>query len=126
MRPLFAYIIMCFLVMTACQQGVNVSDSKHELVQSGSTFSYVVVRLEFISELKQICVDANPLSKFPSEEEQKRVIAECTIERLSLIDINPEDIADFTTDYCGPNADLSGLTPEQVADAARACLALGL
>ncbi|QCT69610.1 hypothetical protein E1952_14855 [Staphylococcus aureus] len=59
-----------------------------------------MVRLEFIKEIKDLCLELNPVSDFETSEERNKVVAQCTFDNLSLINISPTITQDFTDEYC--------------------------
>jgi hypothetical protein len=120
--------ILTTLFLSACgfngTQKVETNDSEQKIIQEGSSFTYVIVRLEYLEDIKNLCIDANPSVDFATEEAQKKAIAECTLEHMNVLSIDLNQIDDFNEDYCKEDADLSALTPEQQADVAEACALL--
>lgn len=109
-------ILTLFLGLSACgfngTQELKTNDSKQVVEQLGESFAYVVVRLDFIQEIKDLCTD-----KHGPEETQ--LIAECTLENMSILSIDFNPIADVNETFC--NRDLEGLTPEEIAEIERVC-----
>lgn len=120
--------ILLLLLLTSCgfngNQKLEVTDSTQRIVQDGTSFTYIIVRLEYIQQIQEICTNANPISDFTSESEQKKAIAKCTIENMKLLNINVGQVDNFKNKYCVPGADLTGFTPQQVLDIQAACAAL--
>ena len=122
-------ILLLPLLLASCgfngNQKLETNDSKQQIEQTGTSYTYVVVRLEFIEQIRLLCLDANPLEDFTSESQQKKAIAQCTIDNMAILNINLAQVDDFTGQYCQDDADLSQYTPEQVTDILAACAALG-
>lgn len=122
-------ILLLPLLLASCgfngNQKLETNDSKQQIEQTGTSYTYVVVRLEFIEQIRLLCLDANPLEDFTSESQQKKAVAQCTIDNMAILNINLAQVNDFTGQYCQDGADLSQYTPEQVTDILAACAALG-
>lgn len=120
--------LLSLIALTSCgfngNQKFETNDSEQRVVQDGSSFTYVVIRLEFIEQIKQVCADAHPLEDYPSESQRAKVVAECTLENMSVLDLDLGQISDFSNDYCGDDVDLSELTAEQLANIEEACALL--
>lgn len=122
-------LFTAFLALSSCgvngNQKLETNDSKQTIEQTGTSYTYVVVRLEFIEQIRQICLDAHPLEDYPTEAEQKKAVAQCTIDNMSILNINLAQVDDFSKKYCQPDSDLSSYNPQQVANILSACAALG-
>lgn len=116
------FILMC---LTGCDYNIKTNDSKQDVVQSGTSYTYVVVRLEFIQQVQQLCTDSLLASSYPSDVLYKQAVADCTFDKLASLNINTNTLASFQQAYCGISADLSGFTPQQQTDIIAACAALG-
>lgn len=112
-------VVSCLLA--GCQ--VDVTDSAHKVQQEGTSYTYVVVRLEFIEQVRQLCVAK--FNELPGGPERDREIANCTLENLQLLNVNFGQLEDFSQQYCQEGADLSGLPADQRAEIERACALLG-
>lgn len=118
--------VMIFL-MAGCGSVFKTNDSTQNVVQSGTSFEYVVVRLEFIQQIQQLCADSLLQTNYASFTLYKQAVADCTFTKLSSLgSINTGAITSFQQQYCQANSDLSALTPQQVLDVKQACAALGL
>lgn len=104
-----------------CSTDVDVKDSVHDVVQSGSSYTYVVIQLGFISELNQLCLDSLLPEDYESERLYKKEVAQCTLDKLSIFNFDIGQIQDFSSSYCEEGADLSEFTPEQRQDILAAC-----
>jgi hypothetical protein len=122
---LIVLVVMVYL-MAGCGSVFKTNDSTQSVVQSGSSFSYVVVRLEFIQQIQQLCADSLLQTNYATFTLYKQAVASCTFDKLSSLgSINTGAITSFQQQYCQPNSDLSALTPQQVLDVKSACSALG-
>lgn len=123
---LFIYIVLFLLTLVSCNSKIQTNDSRQDVVQSGESYAYVIVRLEFISDLKQLCQDSLLASNYESVELYNQAVAECTFEKLTILNVNPTQIGTFISTYCQPTSDLSALTPQEVLNINAACSALGV
>lgn len=119
MRKLSTLILL--LLTASC--GIN---GTQKVEQDGNSFTYIVVRLEYLEQIKALCQDANPIEGFETETLHKKAIAECTIENMNVFNIDLGEVDSFTNEYCIEGADLSSFTPQQQADIIAACTALGV
>lgn len=108
------YILPLFLILAAC-------GSKHRVIQEGQSYTYVIIQLDFLKDIQQICADANPRYDFSSDEAQKKTIAQCTLDNMDLFNIDLSKLQDFSNEFCGPDADLSALSPEEQQNVINAC-----
>lgn len=116
---------LLLILLTGCglngTQKFEVTDSTQRVTQDGTSFTYVIVRPEYIKQIQEICENANPMSDFISKEDHDKAVAQCTIENMKLLNINLGQVDSFKNKYCVPGADLSGFTPQQVLDIQTAC-----
>lgn len=117
------YIALIFL--TGCNSVFRTNDSTQSVVQSGASYSYVVVRLEFIQQVQQLCADSLLQSSYASVPLYNQAVADCTFAKLASLNVNTGAVSSFTNQYCQPTSDLSTLTPQQVLNVKSACTALG-
>lgn len=120
------YLILMFVSLTAAcgfngTQKLETNNAEQSVVQSGSSYAYVIVRLEFIQQIHDLCRDKYLVSDYETEALYRQVVAECVFDNLAILNISPT----FQNSYCEPGADLSGFTPEQTSDILAACAALG-
>jgi len=106
--------------MSCGKSTLDVQDSQHKA--SGEVYQYIVVRFEFIKQIKQICKDLNPAIDYTSDIERKKVIAQCTIDNLSILDIGK--LAEFDNIFCDNQDAYNELTPEQKANVDLICQSL--
>ena len=84
-------ILLVILLLTSCGDSkVKVDDSVHKGHVEGETFNYVVVRFEFIKEIRELCE-----FKFPNDN---NLMADCTFEHLSVL--NVPALESFNNEYC--------------------------
>lgn len=123
-------LVVAVLILAGCgfngTQRVETSDSEQRIVQDGASYIYVVLRLEFIEQIRELCEDANPKESFTSAAQRRQAVAECTLDNLDIFNISVGQVDDFTGRYCQEDADLSALTPEEIEDVNRACRLLGV
>lgn len=91
---------------------------------TGTSYSYVIVRLEFIQEINALCKQSLLREDFASSELYEQAVSKCTLEKMSLFNINPTTVSSFQNTYCKEGADLSGFTLDEQADILAACGAL--
>lgn len=117
--------LLLILLLTGCglngEQKITTNTQDQNVKFGGEAYTYVIFRLEFIEQVRQLCADKHLLSDYDSQELYKQAVANCTFDNLALINIDTGAITSFTDQYCGPNANLSGLTPEQQVDILAAC-----
>jgi len=113
-------LLIIAALATSC--GIN-GEQKATITQSGSSYTYVVVRLEYLQEIKDLCTEANPVSKFADVELQHSAIAQCTLENMKLFNISVDDVTKFANEYCNETLP-DEVTPEQQEDIITACNAI--
>lgn len=113
-------ILIGAMVLTGCgingEQKLTTNDSKQEVEILGEAFTYVVVRLEFIQQIKDLCIDKHSNSP---EELKPELIANCTFKNLNVISIDFNPIKQVNETFC--NRDLDGLTEAEIAEINRVC-----
>lgn len=100
-------LIILFLLTSCGDSKVKVQDSKHKGKISGETYSYVILQLEFIQQIKQLCQELNVLSDFNTVTDYNKAVAECTFENLSVLDLNA--LEQFNMEICD-----NPQTPEEI------------
>ena len=123
-RVLFLAIAAAIVSITS-SCAIKTNDSRQDLIQSGTSYAYVIVRLEFIQQIQQLCQDSILVSSFLSEDLYKQAVAQCTFDKLASLSVNTNSLTSFKQKYCQPTSDLSALTPSQQANIIAACAALG-
>ena len=104
------------LLCTGCAAKIETEDSNHTI--SGEAYTYVVVRVEAIAEIRQLCQDK--YNQVVDQGEFKRLVAECTFENLSILNLDTEAIRDVTQDICAQ--DPLTLTPDALTVYNALCL----
>jgi hypothetical protein len=124
------YLLPILLLLTSCgfngNQKLTTNDSEQRIVQEGESYTYIVLRLEFLEDIRKLCEDANLRSDFESDELYNQAVAQCTLDNLNLFNIDFGEAKDFADEYCREDADLSEVDPEDIPSIQEACEALGL
>ena len=121
MRLLFAALLI--FLLSNCgfngDQKLTTNDSKQNIVTSGTAYYYVLVGAEFIQQIHDLCVDYIVPGDYQTYQEYRKAVADCTFQHLTSLNLNI--VADFNSKYCDPKVDVSGLTPQQLADITNMC-----
>jgi hypothetical protein len=116
------------LFISACgfngDQKISTNDSKQDINLHGEAFTYVIVRLEFIQQINDLCKNRFLKSDYLTEVLYNQAVADCTLTSLALFNISPTTIKTFQDQYCKPGTDLSGYTPKEQGDILAACAAM--
>lgn len=67
------------------------SSGRYDVIASGE--SRVSIEMGFIAELNQLCRDLLLPSDYPTQALYNQAVAQCTFEKMSLVNINPTDFA---------------------------------
>ncbi len=121
-------LVLLLLATAACQQVVpdKVETESSGTVKSESTVTVeITASLRIIDQLKELCLEQLAPVVYPTPEEKSKAVADCVFEHLATIGSSTSALTDYVSTYCGAGADLSGLTPEQVASVQQTCTALG-
>ena len=120
--------VLCLIAMLpaliACEAKVKTETQDQKLVSSGESYNYIVVRIEFLDQINQLCKDSILASEYEDELLLKKAIADCTFDNLSLLNIDPQLATSFNNDYCKEDADLSQFGPNEILNINAACAAL--
>jgi hypothetical protein len=102
-------VLVIFIFLIGCgKQEVEIKDSEHT--------AKVSLEFSFISEIRQLCVEANPGAS-------SEVIANCTLDSMSIIDTG--SIAQLNDTFCGDGGiDAENLTPEDKQQIDELCAVL--
>jgi len=91
------YLLLILLSMlTSCGGTYKIEAEKPlEAEISGEAYTYVIVQLEFIGQIRELCEDLedDTLDNYDS------LVAECTFSNLSIINVGGELTA-FTSEVC--------------------------
>jgi hypothetical protein len=115
--------LLLFLLLTACEVKMK-SDpvqSTSTVTQTGESYTYVVLRVEFIQQIKDLCTESHIRAPGTSDQDYKKIVADCTLNNLNLFHISMPQTVDFISKYCSPDSDLSGLSPEELINIKAAC-----
>ena len=107
------YLLTAILfLVVGCNSTLKTKTEDQKIVSSGESHNYVIVRLEFIEQIRQLCQDKLLQQDYETLELWKKAIADCTFNNLDIVNINPIQANTFMDTYCAPNADLSQLSEQ--------------
>lgn len=89
--------LLTLMLIASCGK-LKLSDSKHKIKVDAETYSYIVIRLDFIKEIKALCTELYPEYETPEEAKRIKLISQCTLEKMSIIDLKA--ITDFSNGVC--------------------------
>lgn len=115
-------LILLAVGLNACGQLVP---NHVDVVTSGTSTIEITASLRIIDQLRVLCTDQLSVIVYPTQEARSSAISSCIFEHLNTIGGSTSVLTDFVLQYCGVGADLSALTPDQVASIASTCKALG-
>lgn len=118
------FILISLLFTVGCGFDIRTNDSKQDIKVGGESYSYVVVRLEYIKEIQELCKESNLREDFTSDELHKKAIADCTLENMKLINIDPNAMEAFNKQYCEGTPDPANYSPEDYEKIIAACRVL--
>lgn len=107
------------LLLCACNIKLKTEDAKVNAEVTGESYSYIVVRLEFISQLIELCADLVLDSDYPTQELADQARAQCVFDKIEDINVTLPQFTEDVNALC--NAPTDGLTPEQLADLEAVC-----
>jgi len=117
------YILaLSLLILSACGQMVP---DRVDVVTSGTSTVEVTASLRIIDQLRELCTDQLSTVDYPTSNARASAISTCIFEHLSNIGSSSSALTGFVSQYCGAGANLTGLTPSQIASIAATCIALG-
>lgn len=100
-------------------------NGNQKVTQDGQSYIYLVVKLDFIEQVRQLCQDSLLKTDYSTEELWKQAISQCTFKNLSFAGISTSQANNFSTQYCQANSNLSSFSPQDQANITAACKALG-
>ncbi len=121
-------LIICVIGFVGCKQVVpdKVETESSGTVKTESTVTVeITASLRVIDQLKTLCLEQLAPVVYPTPEEKSKAVADCVFEHLATIGSSTSALTDYVSTYCGAGANLSGLTPEQIASVQQTCTALG-
>ena len=101
------------LLLAACDINVRTDDTQAKVIVEGESYSYIVVRLEFISQLIDLCNNLVLDSDFETIELADQARAKCVFDNLGLVNIPFNQFQQDFTGLC-QNPPVQ-LTDEQLA-----------
>ena len=115
------YLVL-LLIIASCggTHKVEFEPPKEDII-SGETYSYIIVRVEYISDIKEQCTNLYPEYEFDMSNQQQvqerdKLIAECFFDNMP--DINIGDLQNFNDEVCSKPIE------EQTEDEQQICEAL--
>ena len=93
--------IAMLLICSSCGKfkvDAKVKDSSHKVKVDAETYSYVIVRLDFIKEIKELCTDIYPEYENPEKDVRNKLISQCTLDKMSIVDFKA--ISEFKDGIC--------------------------
>jgi hypothetical protein len=80
-------VLWILLFLVSC--GKIRTDNKVAI--SGETYSYVIVKFQFLDEIKELCTDIYPEYDVPNERRRKKLISQCTLDKMSILNLDALD-----------------------------------
>lgn len=118
MKNALLIIALILIVSYGCgTQTVDVEDSLHTV--GGTTTSEIIIKFEPLIKINELCNDLFIESEFVTEQLYKQKVAECTFEKLSII--NFDSLSDFNNELCDTNEAYNALTPEEQLQVDQLC-----
>jgi hypothetical protein len=109
------YRLVLLLFLLSCgKTELEIPNTQQAVVVSGSSYNYVIVRLEFLRDIQALCNDLILESDYETNDLYRQAVAQCTFDKLSLLDVNK--FVEFEESYC---------TSPQTAQEQEACSILG-
>ena len=78
--------IIIFVLLSLVSCGKIRVDGKHKI--DAETYSYVIIRLDFIKQIQELCTDLYPAYEIPKEHTRKKLISECTLDKMTIFDMS--------------------------------------
>ena len=112
-------LLILLLLFSCGKQKIEaeVNDSNHTI--TGTTTSELIIKFEPLLTINQLCKDLYLPGDFDSEILYNQKVAECTFEKLSIIDFGT--LTDFNNNLCDTNVNYDTLTPEEKAQVDQLC-----
>lgn len=109
------YLIILLLFMSCGSSDINIKAPEEDIKISGETYSYIILRVEYITEIRQQCENLYPSylinpSNQSEVEERAKLVAECFFD--NMIDINVGELGEFNTEVC--DKPIEEMTPEEI------------
>jgi len=103
-------ILFISLILISCGKStIELEDSHHTI--DGITKNEVLIKFEPIIQINELCKNLYLTSSFPSIELYNQKVAECTFDKLSIINLNM--ISDFSNDLCLSGEQYDSLNPAE-------------
>jgi hypothetical protein len=92
------YLLSLLFLISCGESTLKIEEPENPVLVDGDTYSYVIVRLEFIEEMRQLCEDSLLPNDYETEELYDQAVAQCTLDYLSILDIGA--IEEFNEEVC--------------------------
>lgn len=92
------YLFLLMFLLSCGKSEIQIKAPEEDVI-SGETYSYVILQLEFIQQIKTLCEELYLPEDFDNIKLYKQKVAECTFDNLSALDLGA--IEDFTNAICG-------------------------
>ena len=86
-------LMLSLILLVSC--GKIRTENKVEL--EGQSYSYVIVKFEFVEQIKQLCDESTPVEGIEPSE-RTRVVAQCTLDKINIL--NLDALNEFDSDVC--------------------------
>lgn len=104
------YILISLnLLLISCGSGTQTLqiEAPEDDIISGESYNYVIIRMEFITDIRKLCEDLYIESEFDNLHVYRQTVAECTFDKLSIL--NLDAINNFNDQVCE-----NPQTPEEI------------
>lgn len=113
--------ILSLLFLISCGNSEVQLKAPEEDILSGETYSYIILRVEYITEIRQQCENLYPAYEYDMNrpeypDNRKQDIATCFFD--NMIDINVGELEQFNQEVCSKPIE------EQTAEEIQACTAI--
>lgn len=114
---LIGKIFILFSLLSCGKTKVEIPNTKHTAYVGGEIYNYVIVRLEFLRDIERLCGDLYLYEDFESPELYDQAVAQCTFDKISLLDL--KKITEFNDTFCYESD--GNFTEEQLQNIEEAC-----
>ena len=88
------YILLFTLLISSCGK----VRTENKVAISGETYSYVIVKFEFLDQIKALCTDIYPEYEFTEPKARTKLISQCTLDKMSIL--NLDALKEFDNEVC--------------------------
>lgn len=81
---------------------LKIDDSVHTGTISGEAKNRIIVEMQFIGEIKQLCKELHLQSDYSSKKLYKQAVAQCTFDNLAILnlDLNSDQLQNTINELC--------------------------